>query len=169
VNKLVRKSNYEYINGSTVFAPERMAPSPLKKEEYEKLRRAKIERTNRLREQKNAKKRKVMTSIITVFIVGLGLIWGEAQVYATQQQLTKLKRQIVDMNRQNDDLKVQLLKVSSLEHVKQSAEDKLQMINPDKKYVIYMDLNKDNFNKEPKDDRESKSKELFMRIKNLLF
>jgi cell division protein FtsL len=169
VNKLVKKSRFEYINGSTVYAPERLRESPLKKEKYEKLRKTKIERINRVKKKKNAQKRRVMVSIITVFGVGLSLIWGEAQVYGNQMELTKIKKEIVDVNRQNDDLKIQLLKVSSLENIKQNAENKLHMIIPDRKNVIYADLSKDNFNEETKDGSESKTKDLWLRIKNLLF
>jgi cell division protein FtsL len=169
VNKLVKKSRFDYINGSTVYAPERHTESPLKKEEYEKLRKTKIQRINRIKQKKNAQKRQVMVSIITVFAMGLSLIWGEAQVYRTQRELTKVKKEITEINRLNDDLKVQLLKVSSIENIKQSAENKLHMIIPDRKNVIYADLSKDNFNRETKDGSESKTKDLWWRIKNLLF
>jgi cell division protein FtsL len=169
VNKLVKKSRFEYINGSTVYAPERHRESPLKKEEYEKLRKTKIQRINRIKLKKNAQKRKVMVSIVTVFGVGISLIWGEAQVYSSQRELTKIKKEIVDIGRQNDDLKIQLLKVSSLENIKQNAENKLHMMIPDRKNVIYADLSKDNFSREPKDGSENKTKDLWMMIKNLLF
>jgi cell division protein FtsL len=166
---LVKKSRFEYISGSTAYAPERHKESPLRKEEYEKLRKKKIERINRVKQKKNAQKRSVMVSIITVFGVGLSLIWGEAQVYRTQRELSKIKKEIVEVNRQNDDLKIQLLKVSSLENIKQNAESKLQMVSPARKNVIYADLSKNNFIKEPMDGSESKTKDLWWRIKNLLF
>lgn len=166
---MVKKSRFEYISGSTVYAPERHKESPLRKEEYEKLRKKKIERINRVKQKKNAQKRSVMVSIITVFGVGLSLIWGEAQVYRTQRELSKIKKEIVEVNRQNDDLKIQLLKVSSLENIKQNAESKLQMVSPARKNVIYADLSKNNFIKEPMDGSESKTKDLWWRIKNLLF
>lgn len=166
---MVKKSRYEYINGNTVYAPDRVKESPLKKEEYEKLRKTKIERINRIKKKKNVQKRKVIVAIIAIFGVGLSLIWGEAQVYSNQRKLTSIKKEIVEINRQNDDLKIQLLKVSSLENIKQNAENKLHMITPDRKNVIYADLSKDNFNKEPKDGSESKTKDLWWRIKNLLF
>lgn len=166
---MVKKSKFEYINGSTVYAPERVKETPLKKEEYEKLRKKKIERINRVKQKKNAQKRSVILSIITTFGVGLSLIWGEAQVYRTQRELTKIKKEIVEINKHNDDLKLQLLKVSSLENIKQNAESKLHMITPDRKNAIYADLSKNNFSKEPGDGSASKTKDLWWRLKNLLF
>ena len=58
VNKLVVKNRNMYISGSTALAPEREYDKPLRKEEYEKLRKAKVERINRVKQKKNAKRKK---------------------------------------------------------------------------------------------------------------
>ena len=169
VNRLVVRNGNEYINGSTVFAPEVDRNNPLRKEEYEKLRKANIERSNRAKQKKNTKKRKIMLNIFLVFLTGLGLIWSEARVYNTQKDLSKIKKEIHDVQQSNEALKIELVKVSGIEIVKSTAENNLHMINPDRKQAIYMDLSKDNFAEAPKDDREGKTKEIISKIKNLLF
>lgn len=166
---MVMGKGNEYVKGSTVFAPEVGRPNPLSKEEYEKLRKAKVERLNRVRQKKNAKKRKVMLTILLVFFTGIGLIWGQARVYSTQRELSRINKEIHDVQQANEALKVELVKVSGIEKVKSTAEKNLHMINPDRKQFLYVDLSKDNFAKVPKDDRESKTKEIVSKIKNLLF
>jgi cell division protein FtsL len=169
VNKLVVKSRNTYINGSTVLAPDKRVESPLKKEEYEKLKRSKVERINRVKQKKNAQKRKVMMSIACVFLVGFSLIWGEAQVYRSQIKLSDIKAEITETNKENEDLRLQLAKASSIDNIRSVAESNLHMIAPDRKLMIVADLNKDNFIDEPKDYRESKAKEIITIIKSLLF
>jgi cell division protein FtsL len=169
VNKLVMKSKSMYVDGSTAYAPERSFDSPLTREEYEKLRKAKIDRANRIKQKKNSLKRKTILSIASVFVMGFGLIFGEAQVYGTQNKLTNLKKEIAEARSVNDDLKLQLAKVSSIGTIKETAEAKLQMRNPDRSTALYVDLSKDNFSPESKDNRTSKTKEVIGKIKNLLF
>ena len=146
MNKLVVKNRNMYISGSTALAPEREYDRPLRKEEYEKLRKAKALRINRAKQKKNAKKRKVMFNIASVFIIGFSIVWGEAQVYGTQQKLTSIKTQIIEINKENEDYKHQLAKVGSIENIKQVAEKDIHMITPDRTLIISADLEKNNFN-----------------------
>jgi hypothetical protein len=169
VNKLVVKKDELYINGSTVLVPERNRENPLIKEEYEKLRKSKIERSNRQKKLKNTNKRKILFSIVCVFILGFGLITSETEVYNSQQKLTEIKKQIADVNKDNNDLELKLVKVGGIDHIQQTAQNNLHMIAPDRKSIIYADLNKNNFAKVPKDVKVSKTKEVIERIKNLLF
>lgn len=163
------KNRNIYVNGSTAYAPERNTENPLTKEEYEKLRRAKIERSNRFKQKKNAKKRGTIINIAGIFVIGLGIIWSEAQVYGIQNQLSSIKKEIVEVNKSNEDLRLQLVKVSSISNIKTVAEEKLHMINPNRSQILFADLNKNNFSDAPEDNREGKAKELFLKIKNLLF
>jgi cell division protein FtsL len=169
VNKLVTKSKNMYVSGSTAYAPERSFDSPLTREEYDKLRKAKTDRINRVKLKKNSKKRKTILSIASVFVMGLGLIFSEAQVYKAQTNLTNLKKEIVEARLVNDDLTLQLAKVSSISTIKETAEGKLNMKNPDRSMALYVDLSRDNFNPKSEDNRVSKTKEALGKIKNLLF
>jgi cell division protein FtsL len=163
------KNKNMYVSGSTAYAPERNTENPITREEYEKLRRAKIERSNRAKQKKNAKKRGTIVTIAGVFIIGFGVIWSEAQVYGIQNQLSSIKKEIVEVNKLNEDLRLQLVKVSSINNIKTIAEDKLHMSTPSRTNVMFADLSKNNFSELPKDNREGKAKELFLKIKNLLF
>jgi cell division protein FtsL len=163
------KNRNTYVNGSNAYAPERSRENPLTREEYEKLNRAKIERTNRIKQKKNAKKRKAMFTIVGAFVVGVSLIWSEAQVYGVQNKLTKMKKEIVEVGRSNEDLKIQLGKVTNIRNVENVAEQKLHMKKPEVSKFLYVDLAKNNFSEIPEDNSQGKLKELITKIKSLLF
>lgn len=165
---MVMKSSNSYVRGSTAYAPERNRENPLTQEEYEKLRRSKVERANRVKLKKNAQKRKSMSVIVGVFVVGLGLIFSEAQVYGIQNQLSKVKKEIVEVNKSNEDLRLQLVKVASIGNVEQIAQQKLHMVRPDRTKIIYADLSIDNFSEIPEDNSVGKFQEFILKIKSLL-
>ena len=88
---------------------------------------------------------------------------------STQQKLTNIKKEIIEINKENEDYKLQLAKVSSIEHIKQVAENDIHMITPDRTLMISVDLEKDNFIRTPNDDRKSITKEIIFKMKSLLF
>lgn len=169
MNKLVVNKDTRYVEGSTVLAPGRVEKAPLRKEEYEQLRKAQVERTNRLKHKKNLKKRKVLKTIAIVFIFGFVLTWNEGRLYTKQQQLGQIKHQINELNRDNEDLHIKLVELNGLESIKKLADEKLGMKIPEKDNIVYVDFSKSNFAEVPSDEKESLTKEIMMKIKSLLF
>jgi cell division protein FtsL len=169
VNKLLVRNGSEYIKGSTVFAPDININRPVRKEEYERLRKSRAQKLSRIRQRKNDHKKRVVLSILVVFFAGLGLIWNESQVYKTQRQLTRVRREINEVHHLNEALRVELIKVRGIGQLQEAAENDLGMVRPDRSNIVYLDLSKNYFEREPKDGRESKAKDIMARIKNLLF
>ena len=132
---------YNYTRGNTALVPER-------KPQYDKNKKQKIKEELRA---KKIKKLKVNLISNVVGISALVCILGgitlaiDGYVYDRQNELTKIKEEAEVSLDINDALKVTLLKYSSLENVKNIAENELSMVYPNKDNTIMIDMSKDYF------------------------
>lgn len=132
---------YNYTRGNTALVPER-------KPQYDKNKKQKIKEELRA---KKIKKLKVNLISNVVGISALVCILGgitlaiDGYVYDRQNELTKIKEEAEVALDINDALKVTLLKYSSLENVKNVAENELSMVYPNKDNTIMIDMSKDYF------------------------
>ncbi len=132
---------YNYTRGNTALVPER-------KPQYDKNKKQKIKEELRA---KKIKKLKVNLISNVVGISALVCILGgitlaiDGYVYDRQNELTEIKEETAASSDINDALKVMLLKYSSLENVKNVAENELSMVYPNKDNTILIDMSKDYF------------------------
>mgnify|MGYP001006943202 FL=1 len=132
---------YNYTRGNTALVPER-------KPQYDKNKKQKIKEELRA---KKIKKLKVNLISNVVGISALVCILGgitlaiDGYVYDRQNELTEIKEETAASSDINDALKVMLLKYSSLENVKNVAENELSMVYPNKDNTIMIDMSKDYF------------------------
>ena len=132
---------YNYTRGNTALVPER-------KPQYDKNKKQKIKEELR---GKKIKKLKVNLISNVVGISALVCILGgitlaiDGYVYDRQNELTQIKEEAEVSSDINDALKVMLLKYSSLENVKNVAENELSMVYPNKDNTIMIDMSKDYF------------------------
>lgn len=132
---------YNYTRGNTALVPER-------KPQYDKNKKQKIKEELRA---KKIKKLKVNLISNVVGISALVCILGgitlaiDGYVYDRQNELTEIKEETAASSDINDALKVMLLKYSSLENVKNVAENELGMVYPNKDNIILIDMSKDYF------------------------
>lgn len=132
---------YNYTRGNTALVPER-------KPQYDNNKKQKIKEELRA---KKIKKLKVNLISNVVGISALVCILGgitlaiDGYVYDRQNELTKIKEEAASSADINDALKVMLLKYSSLENVKNVAENELSMVYPNKDNTIMIDMSKDYF------------------------
>ena len=132
---------YNYTRGNTALVPER-------KPQYDKNKKQKIKEELRA---KKIKKLKVNLISNVVGISALVCILGgitlaiDGYVYDRQNELTQIKEEAEVSADINDALKVMLLKYSSLENVKNVAENELSMVYPNKDNTIMIDMSKDYF------------------------
>ena len=132
---------YNYTRGNTALVPER-------KPQYDKNKKQKIKEELRA---KKIKKLKVNLISNVVGISALVCILGgitlaiDGDVYDRQNELTQIKEEAEVSSDINDALKVMLLKYSSLENVKNVAENELSMVYPNKDNTIMIDMSKDYF------------------------
>ena len=132
---------YNYTRGNTALVPER-------KPQYDKNKKQKIKEELRA---KKIKKLKVNLISNVVGISALVCILGgitlaiDGYVYDRQNELTQIKEEAEVSSDINDALKVMLLKYSSLENVKNVAENELSMVYPNNDNTIMIDMSKDYF------------------------
>lgn len=157
-----------YINGNTVLEPKTTPLDPQVERQYEELKKAKKNR--QLREkQKRRKARKAATqTILIMFAAGMFVIWSDNRVYKAENNLTQMKYAIANLQSENEALNVKLLKASSINDIRSSAETKLGMITPTKNDIKRVDLQKNNF--KPKSEESVKDgKSLFSKILDAFF
>ncbi|GIM27988.1 hypothetical protein CPJCM30710_06540 [Clostridium polyendosporum] len=169
MNKLVMK-NYD-VKGNVAFNPKRKIDGPNHDKQYESLRRSKIERKNRLQEQQKASRKAATQVILLILVLGLITIWRDSKVYNLQNQLSITNKQIKDINSENEALRIEIIKSSSLENIKTIAENNLKMSVPEKEDIVKAAVTEDYF----KDDtmlaikQKKQDKNLLAKIKDALF
>ncbi|MBE6065302.1 cell division protein FtsL [Clostridium cochlearium] len=143
------KKNY-YVDGSTVMAPEVHIEEKSQKKKEKKVFRKKKPNNSR-------KKLSIIGKILTVFIVGTIIIGRYSKIYNMQKQLNNINNSIVKLNKENENLKVELLKLNNIKSVEDIAIGKLKMSVPTKENMIYCDMSKEIF-KLNKNANEEKNK-----------
>ncbi|WP_027624725.1 septum formation initiator family protein [Clostridium lundense] len=156
---ITEKENY--INGSTVLAPQ-FEPKREKKKDDKLEKQTEIK--NRNKRVKN--KFKILRNIALTFLVGVILIGRYSKIYNLQKQLNTTGQNINTLNKENENLKVELVKFSNVQYIEEIATKKLQMVKPTKESIIYCDMKKEIFKYENNAKTENKSKE--NTLKNLL-
>lgn len=142
---------YDYIKGNTALVPERQIKEKVTRDR-EKLQKRKKE------VQKNNKLTKDFMGIVfLLFILGGTSLWMDGYVYFLQKQLSNIEVQFSDELAINEALKLDMLKISSIEKVKTTAEKELGMVYPGKEGTISIDMSKEYFShiKEEKENRST--------------
>ena len=102
------------------------------------------------------------------FVVGLIVIYGDNRIYKAQSQLNTLKASISAIENENEALKVDILKSSSISDIRSAAENKLKMVSPTQNNVVSIDLEKNNF-KIVSENSINKNDGILAKIKRLFF
>ena len=129
---------YEYIRGNTATQPRRSSEPDRKR--YEELQKAKRERKRRKLEEERRKRKGARQIAAAIAILGVITIARDTKVYSMQSDLAKLNSEIKSVDDENEALRVELLKVASLDNIKTNAEEKLGMVVATKDEMLQMDL-----------------------------
>jgi len=130
---------FGYVNGNTVLKPERRSEETDKKK-YEELQRSKRERNKRRREEEKNKRIGILQISALILVIGIVIISRDSNVYSTQKELTNINSEIKVVRDDNESLRVDLLKVASLENIKTQAEKKLGMVAATKENTRQIEL-----------------------------
>ena len=136
---MIMMNKENYVNGNTVLAPIYEPVDASKKQKLNKIKKIKNKKTNI--------KVKFLSYMALAFIAGLILVFRYASMYSVEKNLSNIKNETIILNQENDDMKVQLVKVSNLDNVQNIATNKLHMVKVNQNQVIYADLTKENFTK----------------------
>ncbi|MDS0527298.1 hypothetical protein NNC19_16530 [Clostridium sp. SHJSY1] len=145
-----------YVKGNTVIKPQRKRIESDKKREKQ-LERAKKQRNKRkFEELKNIRKTAIQVASF-IFIIGMLIVSRDIKVYNMQKDVTDLNSQIKNMTDQNEALKVDLLKVGTIDNIKSQAEQKLGMVVATKDNRIEVKIPNNYLEDEEKSKQEDKS------------
>lgn len=156
------------INGNTVLAPEYVPSRRHKNEEDEKLKRERKQKLINERNIKVKKKTRTLKNIGIVFVLGVTLIGRYCAIYNMQKNLSEVKTQISTLNKENENLRVELVKFNNMVYIEDIAVNKLHMVRPEKSLAIHLNLSKDNF-EDTLSENDIKHESLLQKIKNILF
>lgn len=160
---MVNKNNL--INGNTVLAPDYTETE----KDYKKQRKIKTNKPKQIK-RKQINKGKVILNILVTFIIGTIIICRYSSIYNMQRNLASLKTETTSLKKENENLKVELIKYCNLQHIEDKAIKELNMVKPDKFSSVYVDLKTDNFKKENKTNGKSDSNnisKIYKLIKNI--
>ena len=129
---IVKEFDY---NGSSALKPQIKEQTIPSKETYDKKKK-KIEQQRRKKQKDKKIRKSVYQIVLLILVVGGITISRDVKVYKTQQQLDSLNKEINSVITENEALKVQILKASSLDKIEETAKNKLKMILPTKENMI---------------------------------
>lgn len=165
---MIVTNNENYIQGNTVLVPQRVEKT--KDNRLKELEEGRSELHKKKTNKRISSKVCVIRNIALVFIVGALLIARYSIIYDMQRNLNAIKSDITETSRENESLKVELVKYNNLRFIEETATAKLHMIQPDKNAAVYVSLDKNYFpNVAEKDDKLVSQQNLIQKIKNLLF
>lgn len=132
---ITEKKAYEsYINGNTVLAPEpEISQNERHKEKYSKKR---IKKDKKI----SSGKLKLLRNIGFTFLIGVTLIGRYSMIYGMQRELNAIGVEINTINKENENLRVELVKFNNLQYIEDVATKKLNMISPTKSNIMYCNL-----------------------------
>lgn len=156
------KKDY-YVDGNTVIAPE----VHIEEKSYKKKERKVFRKKN---PNNSRKKLSIMRKILMVFIFGTIIIGRYSKIYNMQKQLNNINNSIVKLSKENENLKVELVKMNNIKSIEDTAIGKLKMSTPTKENMIYCDMSKEIFKLNKNTDEENnKNKGIFSNFFNKLF
>ena len=146
MNKLAKRE-YDYIKGSTALAPERKSRVRKPDKKYKQIqRRKKLQNKKIFLENRKKNDRKyLLTVAIVILSLGVLTITGDIKVYNMQKSVTQLNSSIKQTQEDNEALKVQLLKFSSLNNIQEKAKAQLAMSIPKKEETVKIDFSQNYF------------------------
>lgn len=149
------------VNGNTVLQPEYKP--------YKETGKKELKHKNKNRELKIKRKLKVIRNICIVFIVGVILIYRYCVIYNAQTELNSIENDISQINKQNENLRVELVRYNNLEYIENNAINKLQMKVPDKGSAVYTSLDKKIIKTDEDLDQSEMHKGILNELKQLIW
>ena len=125
----MQERQFGYIRGNTAVVPERKPRISRNNKNKNSILRKKNKEKAIIASRKNDRKYMFLV-VAAIFTLGSVTIAGDTKVYNMQRQVTQLNSSIKTMKEENEALKVNLLKYSSLSNIEGNASTKLGMYIP---------------------------------------
>lgn len=157
---------FDYVKGNTVVKPNRQSTESDKK--YKELERSKRNKKKRAYEKKKQNRIACLQIAALIFTVGLVVISRDTKVYNMQKELTSINKQISTVTDENEALRIQLLKIGSLDNIKTNAENKLGMSIATKDNTMQIEV-PSNYFEEENDNADDEKETVLSKILDALF
>lgn len=165
---MIVTNNKTSINGNNALAPQKISYKPSKDNELRELEKQKREHIKINREKAIEKKIKILRNIIFSFAIGILVIYRYSVIYNIEKDIVDVKTQISAVNAENENLKIDLLKYNNIKELESKAVNELNMVPKSLSSVIYIDLEKNNF-ENTSDSNNLKSNGIINKIKKILY
>nr|WP_242977215.1 MULTISPECIES: cell division protein FtsL [Clostridium] len=158
------------FSGNTVLKPQY---EPQIEKDKEKEKKEQYKRNKKIQQKLLKKKFKTLRNIILAFILGVTLVARYGILYGMQKELSGVNSEISEVEKESENLKVELVHHSNLSNIEKVAGQNLKMVPPDKDSAIYTDLSYNNFKKEDSKnhigEKHNAFLEFFSNLKKVLF
>jgi len=155
------------IRGNTVLKP---GYNPYEDNQFEREEERKRKlKQNKQRNRRVNRKVKVLRNIVVTFIVGLTLVGRYCIIYDMQREFNSVESSINVINKENENLKVDLVKYNNLQLIEETATNKLKMVKPDKSGAVYTNLSKEVIQSREKKKEIEVQQNFWNRLRNMLF
>ncbi|ACA53764.1 cell division protein FtsL [Clostridium botulinum] len=158
------------FNGNTVLKPQY---EPQIEKDKVKDKKEQYKRNKKIQQKLLKKKFKTLRNIIIAFIIGVTLVARYGILYSIQKDLSNINSHISEVEKENENLKVELVHYNNLSNIEKVAGQNLKMVPPDKDSAIYTDLSYNNFKTENSKnhigEKHNAFLEFFSNLKKVLF
>ena len=143
MNKIMEKE-YDYIRGNMAINPDRKYEDFNDEQRKKDIERAEKEKRKKKMALKDKKTKNIIKVALVICVLGVITVMRDGKVYKKQKKLTDIRYEVKNEVATNKALRVDFLKISSLDNIKAAAES-LGMINPNNNEVIAVDMSKNYF------------------------
>ncbi|EDS77816.1 hypothetical protein [Clostridium massiliodielmoense] len=165
---IVTNKNNMGVSGNNALAPEKMPSRVTEERTYEELQRSKKQYIKKSKQRAVKRKAGALKLIAVGFAVALFLVYRYSLIYNMEKDIIDVKKQISNVNAENENLKIGLLKYDNIKLIEEKCEKELSMVPKSSTNVQYIDLNKNNF-KDISVSEEKTKNNIFKKIKEILF
>ena len=152
---------FDYVKGNTVVKPTRKSKESNKKQK--ELERAKRNKQKRQHEKQRKTRMACLQIAAVIFFGGFFIVHQDTKVYQKQRELASINNEIRVVTDNNEALRIDLLKMSSLDSIKTNAESKLGMSIATKDNTTQIEVPSNYFEVENK-SADEKQKTVFSKI-----
>lgn len=163
------RSRYEYSTSPRKLQPEY---SPRKREKKNKLKVVKDlprQEVKMTKEQMHVRKRVVLL-VVAIFVVLLTVSYRNSQINEKFSQVQKLKKELSSIQKENEQLKVNIENSLNLNNVEKIAKEKLGMQKLTNRQTLYVSLPKRDYIEAASEEvKKEEEKNWFQKIVDSLF
>lgn len=135
---------YDYIRGNTALNPNRRYEEEKRRQERENIDKQRKEQRRKQIEVKKSIVKNILQVASITLVLGVLTIARDGKVYRLQNDLSSLKNDVKSVSAENEALRINLLKFSSLGEINVAASNAGMKV-PQKDDIISVNITKDFF------------------------